>query len=882
MSEKTTPLIRQYLSIKEKYKDCILLYRMGDFFEMFFEDAEIASKALEITLTSRNRNEDIPVPLCGVPVRAVQGYIARLIEKGYKVAVCDQVENAAEAKGIVKREVVRVITPGMIVENELLDEKSNNYILAAGKTGRSSIIGISCLDISTGTFRLTESENITAVSDEILRISPREILLPESARSDPELSPIIDAVSEKTVTFLEDRFFDYARCRETLLDQFGTLSLEGFGCEQMKASVCAAGALLFYVGETQKQKLQHLSGIETYGLGDYLLIDDLSCRNLEILKNLRTGNRQGTLIAVMDQTVTAIGSRLLARWLRYPLMNVQEIRNRLDAVAEAKAQPQIRKDIREKLKSVYDLERIGSKISMGYANARDLIALKRSLLALPELAALLSQLNHAAFRSEILKEEELEELAGLIEKAICEDAPMSVNEGGMIRSGYDSGLDELIKISKDGKGWLAKLEAEEKKATGINSLKVRYNKVFGYYIEIPRSRSEEVPPHYVRKQTLSNAERYITDALKDFESKVLNAEERRAALEYEIFDSIRKEVIRNNPKIQEAARFLAETDCLLNLAEIADENNYAMPDIGDEGDLFIEEGRHPVVEKMITGERFVPNTLRMDDKENQILIITGPNMAGKSTILRQAALLVLMAQMGSFVPARKARVSITDRIFTRVGALDNLSQGQSTFMVEMQETANILNNATAKSLVIMDEIGRGTSTFDGLSIAWAVAEYLHDAKGRGVKTLFATHYHELTALSRLKPRVKNFNIAVKEFNDEIIFLRKLVEGGTNRSYGIQVARLAGIPDKVIRRAKKILSEIENRDQRGNSSSLFDEREMENLKKGPVQQELFSKQEHFLITELRNLDISQMRPIDAINFLNELQEKIKQSDANAGK
>jgi len=882
MSEKTTPLIKQYLSIKEKYKDCILLYRMGDFFEMFFEDAEIASKALEITLTSRNRNEDIPVPLCGVPVRAVQGYIARLIEKGYKVAVCDQVENAAEAKGIVKREVVRVITPGMIVENELLDEKSNNYILAAGKTGRSSIIGISCLDISTGTFRLTESENITAVSDEILRISPREILLPESARSDPELSPIIDAVSEKTVTFLQHRFFDYARCRETLLDQFGTLSLEGFGCEQMKASVCAAGALLFYVGETQKQKLQHLSGIETYGLGDYLLIDDLSCRNLEILKNLRTGNRQGTLISVMDQTVTAIGSRLLARWLRYPLMNVQEIRNRLDAVAEAKAQPQIRKDIREKLKSVYDLERIGSKISMGYANARDLIALKRSLLALPELAALLSQLNHAAFRSEILKEEELEELAGLIEKAICEDAPMSVNEGGMIRSGYDSGLDELIKISKDGKGWLAKLEAEEKKATGINSLKVRYNKVFGYYIEIPRSRSEEVPPHYVRKQTLSNAERYITDALKDFESKVLNAEDRRAALEHEIFDSIRKEVIRNNPKIQEAARFLAETDCLLNLAEIADENNYAMPDIGDEGDLFIEEGRHPVVEKMITGERFVPNTLRMDDKENQILIITGPNMAGKSTILRQAALLVLMAQMGSFVPARKARVSITDRIFTRVGALDNLSQGQSTFMVEMQETANILNNATAKSLVIMDEIGRGTSTFDGLSIAWAVAEYLHDAKGRGVKTLFATHYHELTALSRLKPRVKNFNIAVKEFNDEIIFLRKLVEGGTNRSYGIQVARLAGIPDKVIRRAKKILSEIENRDQRGNSSSLFDEREMENLKKGPVQQELFSKQEHFLITELRNLDISQMRPIDAINFLNELQEKIKQSDANAGK
>jgi DNA mismatch repair protein MutS len=903
MSEKTTPLIKQYLAIKENHKDCILLFRMGDFYEMFFEDAEIASPVLEITLTSRNKNDESPVPLCGVPVRAVQTYIARLIEKGYKVAVCDQVENAADAKGLVKREVVRVITPGMIVENELLDEKSNNYILALGKAGRSPAVGLSYLDISTGTFRVTESENIRAVKDEILRISPREILLPESVRSDSELSPILDA-SEKTVTFIEDRFFEYARGRERLLDQFGTLSLEGFGCENMKAAVCAAGALLFYVGETQKQKLQHLTGIETYGLGDYLLLDDPSCRNLEIFRNLNSGNRHGTLIAVMDQTVTAMGGRLLTQWLRYPLMNVQEIRNRLAAVAEAKSQPQIRRDLREKLKSVYDLERIGSKISMGYANARDLIALKRSLLVLPDWLRLLSQLDHTEFRYQAggsvpklglgnedtpscsqapaWEQGELGELADLIEKAVCEDAPMSVNEGGMIRSGYDSGLDELIKISTDGKGWLARLEAEEKKATGINSLKVRYNKVFGYYIEIPRSRSEEVPAHYVRKQTLSNAERYITDALKDFESKVLNAEDRRAALEYEIFDSIRKEVIKNNPKIQETARFLARTDCLLNLAEIADENDYTMPEIGTDGDMLIEAGRHPVLEKMIAGERFVPNSLRMDDKENQILIITGPNMAGKSTILRQAALLVLMAQMGSFVPARKAIVSVTDRIFTRVGALDNLSQGQSTFMVEMQETANILNNATAKSLVIIDEIGRGTSTFDGLSIAWAVAEYLHDAKGRGVKTLFATHYHELTALSRLKPRVRNFNIAVKEINDEIIFLRKLVEGGTNRSYGIQVARLAGIPDKVIRRAKKILSEIENREQRGNTPSLFDEKEMENLKKGPVQQELFSKQEHFLITELRNLDISRMRPLDAINFLNELQEKIKQSDANAGK
>ncbi len=869
MSNKTTPVIKQYLSIKEKYKDAILLYRMGDFYEMFFEDAKIASKVLEITLTARNKREKDPIPMCGVPVRAVQGYIGRLIAQGYKVAICDQVEDAASAKGLVRREVVRVITPGMIVENEFLDEKTNNYVLALFFSEKAALFGLSYLDISTGTFRMTESKDLTAVVDEVLRVSPSELLFPDAFKTDSSFTPLIRSVPEKALTLLEERCFDHAHGRERLLDQFGTISLEGFGCEGLKAGVSAAGALLFYVGETQKQKIKHLTGIETYILGDYLLIDELSCRNLELLRNLRTGTRKGTLLGIMDRTVTAMGGRLFSGWLRYPLMNGRQIRTRLDAVEEAKEKAHIRSDIREALKSVYDLERISSKIAMGYASARDMTALKRSLQKFPEIRALISGFETAHFQWEE-NHEPLNDLAARIEKAIREDAPAVISEGGIICQGYNSELDELIRLSRDGKGWLAQLESKEKEATGISSLKVRYNKVFGYYIEIPRSRSKEVPLHYVRKQTLTNAERYITDELKTFESKVLNAEERRAALEYEIFESVRREVVRCNAQIQEAARFLARADCLLNLAELADQNNYAKPEINTEGGVLIEDGRHPVVEKMITGERFVPNTVRIDNEKNQILILTGPNMAGKSTVLRQVALITLMAQMGSFVPARSASVSVTDRIFTRVGALDNLSQGQSTFMVEMQETANILHNATSKSLVIMDEIGRGTSTFDGLSIAWAVAEYLHDLRGRGVKTLFATHYHELTELAHTKPRVRNYNIAVKEWNDEIIFLRKLVEGGTNRSYGIQVARLAGIPDKVIRRAKKFLSEIEKREQHMNASSLFPEAD---TVKESAQLGLFGNPgDHDLLEELRDMDISQMTPLEAMNYLSGLQAK----------
>ena len=867
---KSTPMIKQYLSIKEQYPDTILFYRMGDFYEMFFEDAQLASRVLEITLTSRNKNEASPVPMCGVPHRAAPSYIARLIENGYKVAVCDQIEDAAQAKGLVKRDVVRVITPGMVIENELLDARANNYVLAVACKG--DFYGIAYLDISTGEFRLTESKDSASIAEEIQRIAPREVLLSEASKDEPLYLPVMKALSEVATSYLNDRAFEYKRSYERLTEQFKTLSLEGFGCETLQAGTCAAGALIYYVSETQKQQLAHLSRVETYWLDKYLLIDELSRQNLELTKNIRSGSRRATLLGMLDRTATAMGARLLANWMRYPLIDIDDIRLRHDAVEELKGSIQLRRSIRESLKLVADLERIGSKIVMGHANARDLVALRRSLVMLPDIWALLAELN-AALLSTPEKLDRLNVLAELIDQSIREDAPPTINEGGIIKTGYNSELDELVQISRDGKGWLARLEVREREATGINTLKVRYNKVFGYYIEIPKSRSESVPVNYVRKQTLVNAERYITDDLKSFEMKVFGAEERRASLEYEIFKDIRNEIAANNQHIQEVARFLARVDCLADLAEIADQNDYCRPAMTINGGIMIEDGRHPVVEKMITGERFVPNTIKLDNQSQQILIITGPNMAGKSTILRQVALVVLMAQMGSFIPAAKATLSITDRVFTRVGALDNLSHGQSTFMVEMQETANILNNATEKSLVIMDEIGRGTSTFDGLSIAWAVAEYLHDLKNKGVKTLFATHYHELTELAQTKTRVKNFNIAVKEWNDEIIFLRKLVAGGTNRSYGIQVARLAGIPDQVIKRSKKILFDIEQGES-GTAESACLGIVKEASGRGPVQLDLFRKPDNPVIEKLKQMDISVMTPLEALNVLNELQELSK--------
>ena len=874
---KATPMIKQYLSIKEEYPDTILFYRMGDFYEMFFEDAETASQALEITLTSRNKHDSAPVPMCGFPHRAAQGYIARLIEKGYKVAVCDQVEDPATAKGLVKREVVRVITPGMIVDHDLLDAASNNFVLSLYiKPDRA---GLAYLDLSTGTFRVTESTLIDAVFEEALRVSPQEILFPESAKDASAYSSLRRFFENVSCGYLPDRSFEHRSCYERLTAQFETLSLEGFGCEEMKAAVSAAGAIMQYVSETQKQPVAHIARLETYRLEHYLLIDERSRQNLELTRNLQDGGRRGTLLAVLDQTVTAIGARLLKSWLRTPLLEAELIKARQDAVGEALDKSDQRRMLRAYLKSVHDLERLRSKIVMGRANARDLIALKRSLQVLPDIWQLLK-----AFDAELLQPhpeiKELMELAALIETGIREDAPPIISEGGMIKAGYNAELDELVTISRDAKGWLARLEVKEREDTGINTLKVSYNKVFGYYIEVPKSRSASAPAHYVRKQTLVNAERYITDELKTFETRVLGAEEQRNTLERELFTRICGRVITLQIGIGEVAEFISSLDCLSTLAEIAQDNDYRKPRMTTDGRIQITDGRHPVVEKMISAERFVPNTIRMDNDKNQVLVITGPNMAGKSTVLRQVALLVIMAQMGGFIPAGEASLNITDRIFTRVGALDNLSQGQSTFMVEMQETANILNHASAHSLVILDEIGRGTSTYDGLSIAWAVAEYLHDLHGCGVKTLFATHYHELTELAEVKARVKNLNIAVKEWNDQIIFLRKLIPGGTNRSYGIQVARLAGIPLSVITRAKKILSQIENGDHPGGRHEMGGP-DSSGAPSGAKQLDLFHKPDQRVIEALRKLDLSVMTPLEAINCLNDLQqllEKGKSSDS----
>lgn len=864
---KSTPMLQQYRAIKGEYPDAILFYRMGDFYEMFFEDAELASGILEITLTSRNKNDPSPVPMCGVPHRAASGYIARLIERGYKVAVCDQVEDPSVAKGLVRREVVRVITPGMVIDEEFLDARANNFILALSHT--KGMWGLAYLDISTATFRVTESADIAPILDEARRLGPREILLAESGRRDPAAgwSQRLPALfGDAAFSYIEDAAFDYRRAYERLTAQLGTLNLEGFGCESFTAGVSAAGALVYYVGETQKQKTAHLGRIESYGLDRCLVVDEVSRQNLELVRNIRTGTRRGTLLSVLDHTRTAMGARLLADWLRRPLRDAAAIEARLAAVAEGRERDSLRRELRERLKEVHDLERLGSRTVMGQAHGRDLVALKISLQALPSIWATLAAMNAELYRPEE-SIENLAALADLIQRSIREDAPHTVLEGGLIKAGYHPELDELVRISSDAKGYLAQLEVQEKERTGITALRVSFNKVFGYYIEVPKTRAAAVPAHYVRKQTLVNAERFITDELKQFETKVMGAEERRCALEHRLFLEVREEVVRHHPRIQAVARFLARLDCLLNLAEVAAQNGYCRPQISEDGTLLIEDGRHPVVEKMIRGERFVPNTLEMGNVAQQVLIITGPNMAGKSTVLRQVALSVILAQMGSFVPARRAAIGVVDRIFTRVGALDNLSQGQSTFMVEMQETANILHHATEHSLIVMDEIGRGTSTFDGLSIAWAVAEYLHDLRGKGVKTLFATHYHELTELSGHKPRVVNLNIAVREWNDEIIFLRKLVAGGTNRSYGIQVARLAGIPAEVIARAKKILWRIEN-GEHGVAPPDFSAR---NARPAPLQLDLFRPAESQVIATLRGLDIARMPPLEALNLLSRLQE-----------
>jgi DNA mismatch repair protein MutS len=880
-TKKTTPMMEQYLSIKEQYKDAILFYRMGDFYEMFLEDAQKASVILEIALTSRNKNDVSPIPMCGIPYRAADNYIAKLIASGCKVAICDQVEDAALAKGLVKREVVRVITPGMILNESLLDKKSNNFMVALSKT--KDAVGLACLDISTGAFKTCQMKRMgnsipLSLVDEALKLDPKEVLLPSSFENDPVYNQLKNYFASRQITYLDKHQFNVEDGRLLLQEKFKTRSLEGFGIENSTASISAAGAVISYVQDTQMQDTKHIFQITPYDLKSFLKIDDRSCKNLELLNNIQTLDKKGTLIFVLDKTVTAMGGRLIKNWIRYPLVDKKQIEQRLNCIEEIIGASHIHQLLITHLKSVYDLERLGSKISMGQGNARDLISLKISLKKLPSLFRELSLFKHPALNGTLLEDQEnllseLSCLADLIETSIREDAIQLLNEGNLIRDGYNTELDELLAITRDGKSWIAKAETTERQKTKLSSLKIKYNKVFGYFIEVSRAQSGGVPDNYVRKQTLVNAERFITDEMKQVESTILNAQDKRNSLEYEIFSFIRSQVVEKAVLILKMAQFIAQIDTLQGLAATASENGYSKPEINDENFINIEDGRHPVVEKLITGERYVPNSILLDSVDHQQLLITGPNMAGKSTVLRQVALTVLMAQMGSFVPAKKASICLTDQIFTRVGALDNLSSGQSTFMVEMEETANIVNNATQNSLVILDEIGRGTSTYDGMSIAWAVAEYLHDLKGEGVKTLFATHYHELIRLEQIKPRIKNYHIAVKEFNDNIIFLRRLVRGGTNKSYGIQVARLAGVPDPIIDSAKIVLSKIEQENQAEQPLVTPKKTKKKKRAKDHGQLELFGTGDNPLKQMLEKADISNMTPLEGLIFLNDLKKKV---------
>jgi DNA mismatch repair protein MutS len=874
---KITPMLQQYLEIKEQHADAILFYRMGDFYEMFFDDAIHASKILGITLTSRNKkSDDIQVPMCGIPYHAAPSYLAKLIRAGQRVAICEQVEDPALAKGIVKREVVRIVSPGIVTDDHLLDDKSNNFICSLLVTsGTASLFGISFLDISTGEFFLGEfpiEEHRGAVLDQILRFSPAEILCPdeESTALGEVLHELRLVLPELCVTRRDVAGFRWDNSRQILLDHFQTLSLDGYGCAHFTAGVSAAGALLRYIAETQKTTTAHIDKLTPLSNEDVLLIDESSRRNLELTETLVGAQRQGSLLSVLDLTCTPMGARLLKAQILSPLRDLNRINARLDGVGSLLHNSTLRKELRDNLETVFDLERLNSRMILGVGNGRDMLAMKTSLSCLPAIYTLLEGSNSSKLADIRHRFDCLTDLHELLEAAINPEAPQSVKEGHLIRAGYNAELDEIVFLLGDQKKLILDLESRERQRSGIAKLKVGYNKVFGYFIEIGKTHEAKVPDDYIRKQTLVNAERFITPELKDFEEKVLGAEERRLALEYQLFVEIRQHLIDNSARIQNIARLLAQLDCLASGAEAAFKFNYCRPEIDDGEEIHIVEGRHAVIERTLPSGKFVPNDVHLDQQSEEILIITGPNMAGKSTVLRQTALIVLMAQMGCYVPAEKAAIGLVDRIFTRVGAMDNLRRGQSTFMVEMNETANILNNATEKSLVILDEIGRGTSTYDGLSIAWAVAEDLVEKNSKGVKTLFATHYHELTDLAKSHPRIKNYSVAVREWQGNIIFLHKLVHGGASRSYGIQVAGLAGVPAAVVKRAKEILNDIEIGTVQHDPTDKARAPRGRSAKRSPDQLSLFSPPPDPIRDIIKAIDLDRCTPLDALNCLHTLK------------
>jgi len=868
-----TPMMQQYMQIKEQYKDALLFFRLGDFYELFFDDAITASRELEITLTGRDCGLKERAPMCGVPYHSVEGYIARLIDKGYKVAICEQVQDPKEAKGIVEREVVRVITPGTLLESSMLDEKTNNYLASIFKDGEN--FGLSVVDVSTGEFYVSEitgENNAVKLIDELSRVNPREILINQSAELEQKLIGSIKQQFSPFITFYHEWAFDYRTAYNRLIQHFSVHSLDGYGCQHMRYGICAAGALLEYLTETQKGALTHITRIKAYHLESYMVLDAATRRNLELTETIRGKDKKGSLLWLLDKTCTAMGGRLIRKWIQQPLIDSKEIEYRLDGVQELYEDQILLDDLVSQLKRVYDLERLIARISYGTANARDLISLKQSVSNLPEIKKLL-----ASCRSNILNDagsnlDPLEDLYDLIERSIADNPPITIKEGNIIKTGYNQQLDQYRRAMHEGKTWIASLEQKEREATGIKNLRVGFNKVFGYYIEVTRSYYDLVPEHYQRKQTLANSERYITPELKEMEDTILGAEEKSINLEYDLFVNIRQEISKHVQRIQESANIISVLDVLCSFARVAIENDYVRPEIYTDGTISIKDGRHPVVEKTLPHGIFVPNNAYLDTSEECLLIITGPNMAGKSTYMRQVALIVLMAQIGCFVPAREARIGIVDRIFTRIGASDDLSAGQSTFLVEMNEVANILHNATPNSLLILDEIGRGTSTFDGLSIAWAVIEYICTRKTLGCKTLFATHYHELTELEGKLPGVKNYRISVKEQGDDIIFLRKIVRGGADKSFGIQVARLAGLPIPVIERAKVILSQLEEADIVKKNSELHIAEKVS----ASQQLSFFQLRPSEIEEELKNIDVLNITPIEAINILNQLIEKAKQS------
>ena len=871
-------MMQQYIETKKEYADCILFYRLGDFYEMFFEDAVTASKELEITLTGKNCGLEERAPMCGIPYHAVDSYLNKLVAKGFKVAICEQVEDPKLAKGIVKREVVRVVTPGTNLNIQALEESKNNYLMNI--VYLADKIGVSIADATTGDYYVTEVEDIKKLRDEIARYLPSEIICNDAFLvSGMELDELKDKYNI-AVYSLDAWYFDDDNCKQILMKHFKVNSLKGLGLDEFPAGMIASGALLQYLYQTQKSTLNHFTHIIPYHTGKYMLLDSSTRRNLELTETLRDKNKKGSLLWVMDKTQTAMGARLLRNYLEQPLVQVEEIEMRLDAVASFMQEAVTRDEIREYLSAIYDLERLLGKVSYKTASPRDLIALKKSLEMLPHVKVLLKDFTQALLCEINHDIDDLHDINHLIESSIMEEAPITIREGSLIKDGFHQDVDTLRKAKTEGKTWLAQLEEEEKEKTGIKNLKIKYNKVFGYYLEVTNSYLSLVPEDYIRKQTLSNAERYTTKRLKELEDMILNAEDKLFAVEYDIYCSIRDHIADELERIQKTAKAIAKLDVFTNLALVAEKNRYIRPTMNKKGVITIKNGRHPVVEKMIQHDMFIDNDTYLDNGNHAISVITGPNMAGKSTYMRQTALIVLLAQTGSFVPAREADIGVVDRIFTRVGASDDLASGQSTFMVEMNEVANILRNATSDSLLILDEIGRGTSTFDGLSIAWAVIEHISNRRNLGAKTLFATHYHELTELEGKIGNVNNYCIAVKEKGDEIVFLRKIVKGGADKSYGIQVAKLAGIPDTVIQRAKELVAQLSDNDitRKVQDIAVFQsksEAKKQALDEVDLKQiSLFDTvKDEDIIQELKSIEIATLTPLEALNTLHSLQNKL---------